>query len=135
MIELTNSIAQIVEADDRVLFDRVIVHSGCAERHREGSGAITLTKPGKYKVSFSGNIAVPTGGTIDEVALALMVDGDVLTGTIMRVTPAAVEEYFNVSTVRIVDVYCGSSVTIAVENYGIDAALVDNPNLLVVRVA
>lgn len=135
MIELTNSIEQTVNIDDRVLFDRVIVHSGCAERHRDGSGAVTLTKPGKYKVTFSGNIAVPTGGTLDEVSLALTVDGDVLSGTVMRATPAAVTEFFNVATDRIVDVYCGTSVTIAVENYGEVAVLVDNPNLLVVRVA
>lgn len=135
MIELINSEIQTVAVGQRVLFDRTVTHTGCAERHRAESGTITLVKPGKYKVFFSANITVPTGSTPTEVALDLIQDGDILSGTVMRATPAAVGEYFNVSTERIVDVYCGQSTTISVANAGIIPVTVDNPNIIIVRVA
>jgi len=135
MIELINSEIQTVAVGQRVIFDKSITHTGCAERHRTESGTITLVKPGKYKVFFAANITVPTGTTPTEVALNLIQDGDVLPGTLMRATPAAIEEYFNVSTERIVDVYCGSTTTISVANAGLTPALIDNPNIIIVRVA
>lgn len=135
MIELTDLGVQTVLASDNVLFEKKLVHSGCAERHREGSGIITLTKPGRYRVTFSGNIAVPTGGTVGEVLLALSLDGETLVGTIMRAVPADELQYFNVSVDRLVDVFCGSSATVAVENPGTVPVSVDNPLITVVRVA
>lgn len=135
MIELINSEIQTVTVGQRVLFNRTVTHTGCAERHRTESGTITLIKPGKYKIYFSANVAVPTGSTPTEVTLDLIQDGDILPGTIMRATPAAIDEYFNVSTERIVDVYCGSTTTISVANAGTTPVLVDNPNIIAVRVA
>lgn len=135
MIELTNSEIQTVLVGQRVVFDRTITHTGCAEYHRVTSGNVTLTKPGKYLVSFSANIAIPTGVTPTEVALDLVQDGDILGGTVMRATPAAVDEYFNVSRDRIVDVFCGTTSVIGVANAGTTNVSVDNPNLIVRRIA
>ena len=95
MIELINTAPQTVPIGQSVVYNSTAVKGGCAERHREGSAQIVLTKPGRYLVSFSGNIAVPTGETVGEISLALTYDGEVLGGSTMRVTPAAVEEYFN----------------------------------------
>ncbi len=134
MIELTNTIPQTVPVGQSVVYNATVVRGGCAERHREGSAQVTLTKPGRYLVSFSGNIAVPTGETVGEVSLAITYDGEILGGSIMRATPAAVEEYFNVSTQHYVDVYCSCCVNVAVQNSGAIPVLVDNPNITVVRV-
>lgn len=135
MIELTNPEIQTVLVGQRVIFDRAVTHTGCAEYHRGTSGNVTLTKPGKYLVSFSANIAVPTGVTPTEVALDLIQDGDILSGTVMRATPAVALEYFNVSTDRIVDVFCGTTSVIGVANAGTTNVNVDNPNIIVRRIA
>ncbi len=134
MIELINTAVQMVLAGQSVVYNAVAVHSGCAERHRQGSAQITLTKPGRYLITFSGNIAIPTGGTVGEISLGLSQDGEILGGSLMRVTPAAVEEYFNVSTQHYVDVFCNCCVNVSVENTSDQPILVDNPNFTAVRV-
>lgn len=134
MIELINTAVQTVPVGQSVVYNSTAVRGGCAERHREGSAQITLTKPGRYLISFSGNIAVPEGETVGEVSLAVTYDGEVLGGSVMRVTPAAVAEYFNVSTQHYVDVYCSCCVNVAVQNTGTISVLVDNPNITAVRV-
>lgn len=134
MIELTNTAVQTVPIGQSVVYNSTAVKGGCAERHREGSAQITLTKPGRYLVAFSGNIAVPTGETVGEISLALTYDGEVLGGSTMRVTPAAVAEYFNVSTQHYVDVYCNCCVNVAVLNTSGIPVLVESPNITAVRV-
>lgn len=135
MIELLNPTVQSVEIGRNVVFTDEIGSKCGAERHRAGSGQLMLAKPGRYLVSFAGNIAVPaTGGTLGEVSLGIALNGEALTGSIMRITPAAVSEYFNVATMHYIDVLCGCCATITVQNTGISAVNVDNPNLTAVRV-
>lgn len=137
MIELVYSGAtpQLVPIGQSVVFNTEAVKSGCAERHRSGSAQLTLVKPGRYLVNFNGNIAVPaTGGTVGEISLGIALNGEPMTGSVMRATPAAVSEFFNVSTQHYIDVTCGCCVTITVHNTGVSAVDVDNPNLTAVRV-
>lgn len=139
MIELTNTTEQTVTTGSSVLYNTVSVKSGCAERHRNGSGQITLSGAGRYLVTFSGNVSVPTGQTVGEVSLAIAQQGEAIQGTTMRATPAAVEEYFNVSTQTYVDVFnnCTGGTccqTISVENVGTIPVQVDSPNFTAVRV-
>lgn len=139
MIELTNSQVQIIPVGGTATFNVVVVKSGCAERHRAGSGQIDLVALGRHLATFSGNISVPTGETVGEVALAISQEGETRQGTVMRATPAAVNEYFNVSTQTYVDVYsnCTGSAccqTISVKNVGTIPVQLDNPNFTAVRV-
>lgn len=117
-----------------VIYNATAVKGGCAERHRAGSAQVVLTKPGRYLVGFSGNIAIPTGGTAGEISLALTYDGEPIAGSAMRITPAAVEQYGNVSTQHYVDVYCNCCVTVSVQNTSGVAILVESPNITAVRV-
>lgn len=135
MIELLNVLPQTVAVNGNVLFTSTAVKSGHCERHREGSGVLTLTAPGRYLIGFSGNIAVPTGTAVGEVSLAIALDGEVLPGSTMRATPAAVANFFNVATTHYVDVYCNCCASISVKNNGAIPVVVDNPNLTAVRVA
>lgn len=134
MLELTNSVVQEVAAGQSVVFNSTSVKSGCAERHREGSGQITLTKPGRYLVTFSGNIAIPSGGTVGEIALGIAQAGEIIGGTLMRSTPTAVENFNNVSSQTYVNVYCNCCETVTIKNAGINSVSVDNPNITAVRV-
>lgn len=135
MIELINTAVQTVTAGQSVVYNSTAIRSSCGkERHREGSAFVTLLPPGRFLVTFSANIAVPTGETAGEVSLGITQDGEVLGGSIMRVTPAAVEQYFNVSSQHYVDTYCQCCVNVGVQNTGTIPVLVDNPNITVVRV-
>lgn len=140
MIELTGAL-QTVEPGQDVLFNNAAVQSKCSpERWRGGSGQVTLTQPGRYLVTFSGNVAVPTGGTAGEVSLGIALQGEAMYGSIMRATPAAAAEFFNVSTQHYVDVprsCCGGVCcqTVTIKNTGTAAVSVDNANITAVRVA
>lgn len=135
MIELINTAVQTVPIGQSVVYNSAAVRSACGkERHREGSAFVTLLPPGRFLVSFSANIAVPTGETFGEISLGITQNGEVLGGSLMRVTPAAVEQYFNVSTQHYVDTYGGCCVDVGARNTSEIPILVDNPNITVARV-
>lgn len=138
MLEIIQTEEITVPVGQSVTFDETAVKSGCAEYFRTGSATVRLLKPGRYLVTFAGNIAVPTGETVGEVSLGLAVDGGTLSGSVMRATPAAVEELFNVSTQHYVDVpmCCGSVgvASVSVLNTADIPVLVDNANMTIVRV-
>ncbi len=135
MIELINTMEQTVPIGQSVVYNNTVFQSrnGC-ESYRGDGGQIRLNRPGVYRVTFNGNIAVPTGETVGEISVGITQDGEVLNGTIARVTPAAVEEFFNVSAQTLVCVPCGCCVTVAVRNISDIPILVDNPNFNAVRV-
>lgn len=134
MIEIIGVPIQKVAIGQNILFPQTVVKGGCAERHRNGSGLITLLKPGRYLVTFSGNIAVPAGETVGQISVGIARGGEVIPGTIMRVTPAAVNQYFNVSAQTYVDVYCGCCENVSVENTSAIPINVQDANLTAVRV-
>jgi hypothetical protein len=67
-------------------------------------------------VSFGANIAVPTGGTVEAISLAIAVDGEAIASTTMIITPAAVEEFFNVFGAIYLDIPRGCCSQISVKN-------------------
>ena len=80
-------------------------------------------------------IAVPTGGTAGAISIALAIAGEPLYSTIATVTPAAVENYFNVSVSAFIEVDRGCCLNAAVENVSAQAINLANPNLIIERVA
>lgn len=106
--------------------------------HRNGSGILTLRGCGsncfaRYEVTYGANIAVPTGGTVAAIAVALAIDGETLQSSRAIVTPAAVEQYFNVSRTAIITVPNGCCYTVALENVnaGVDGEIVDEQTISV----
>ena len=75
------------------------------------------------------------GRLIFTISLALAVDGELLQSTRMIVTPAAVENFFNVSAQSYIDVPCGCCSTVSVQNTSTQAIEVQNANLIAVREA
>lgn len=57
-----------------------------------------------YQVTFNGNIAIPEGGTVTPIAVALTVNGEPRYVSRAIFTPAAVEEYGNVTSTAIIKV-------------------------------
>ena len=87
----------------------------------------------EYLVMFSANRAVPTGGTAGEISLALTIDGSVIPASTMIVTPAAVEEYSNVSVAVNAQIWRGCCETLSVVNTSDQAVLVQNANIVISR--
>lgn len=140
MAEFTGIALQTVAAGANVLFTETPVTGNCNVIHRAGSGIVTLRGCANqcralYKVTFGGNIAIPTGGTVGEISLAIAIDGEALASATMIETPAAVEEFANVFTAVLIAVPRGCCVTVAVQNVGGEAVNVQNANLIVERVA
>lgn len=69
-----------------------------------------------YHVSYSGNIAVPEGGTAGEIQLALSVNGFIRPFTIAAATPAAAEDFWHVSGETDIYVDAGCCTNVAVVN-------------------
>ena len=89
----------------------------------------------RFRVSFGGNIAVPTGGTVGPISLAIAINGEPVATTTMISTPAAVEEYNNVFSAIFLDVPKGCCSQISVKNISDDDIEIQNANLIVERVA
>lgn len=58
----------------------------------------------QYQVTFNGNIAIPEGGTVTPIAVAIAVNGEPRLTSRAIYTPAAVEEYGNVTSTAIIKV-------------------------------
>ena len=97
-------------------------------KHREGTGSFLLSgyvpyntcgcraKTAEYLVSFGANIAVPTGGDVEEISVAIEIDGATIPASIMRYTPDAVEDFGNVSRTITADVWKNCCETVTVTN-------------------
>lgn len=139
-MEIIAVATQTVAENQNVLFTDSITCGNCSITHRDGSGLVTLRGTtnqcrARYKVSFGGNIAIPTGGTVEAISLGLAIDGEALGSSTMIVTPAAVEEYFNVFGAMFVDVPKGCCLTASIQNVSTQPILVQNANLIIERVA
>ena len=58
----------------------------------------------RYQITFNGNVSLPEGGTVVPIAVALAVNGETKLTSRAIVTPAAVEEFFNVTSTAIITV-------------------------------
>lgn len=68
-----------------------------------------------YRVTYNGNIAIPEGGTVTPIAVALTVNGEPRPTSRAIYTPAAVDEYGNVTSTAIIKVPRGCCFTLSVE--------------------
>ena len=140
MAEYTNAnIVEVAAGQNVPLMENVVNSKPCIV-HREGAGIVTLRGltnqcKARFRVAFGGNIAIPTGGTVEVITAALSINGEPLTSATATVTPAAVENYFNIFVSAIVEVPRGCCLTVAMENTSTQAINFANSNLAVDRVS
>ncbi len=104
----------IVHQDDSGLFQvRGVVNNPCAEY-------------GKLKINFGANVAIPTGGTVEPITLAITVNGVTEPATTMISTPAAVEEFNNVSREVEIPIPRGCCQNVSITNTSSQPILVQN---------
>lgn len=159
MAEFTYNPVQTVQPNQPVVLNTSI---GCPHGyvlHRNESGIVTLrgivNNPcgnfARYQVTFNGNIAIPDGGTVGPISIALAIDGEPILTSRAIVTPAATatdpvttENFFNVTSTAIITVPKCCCFNVSVENTSESATpattpapaiLVQNANLTVTRIA
>ena len=152
MAEFTYNPIQLVEPGQNVILNTSIGCNRGYVLHRNESGIVTLRGIvnnacgcfARYQVTFNANIAIPEDGTAGPVSVALAIDGEPILTSRAIVTPAAVDEYFNVTSTAIITVPKGCCFTVAVENTSSSATPgttpapainVQNANLTVSRIA
>lgn len=139
-MEVTANLLQTVAVNQNVLFTDTVVPGNCSIVHRDGSGLVTMRGitnqcRARFRVSFGGNIAIPTSGTIAPISLAIAINGEPVATTTMTITPAAGEQFGNVFSTVFIDVPAGCCSQVSVENISTQAIEVKNANLIVERVA
>ena len=140
--EYSMTALQTVAVDDNVLFSNG--SRACRKgfiQHRDDSGIFFLKGASNgcravYRVTFNGNIAIATGGTVEPISIALTINGEELGNALATVTPAAIGDFFNVSVTTFIEIPCGCCVTVSVENVS-DTTDIDvtNANIIFDRVA
>ena len=147
MAEYSANAIQIVNPGETVVFTES--PEPCARgfvRHRDGTGNFLLSgwtprrmcgcsraKAASYLANFGANVSIPTGGTVEAISLAITVDGATVPSSSMIVTPAAVDEYFNVSREIDVDIWNGCCETVSVRNTSEQPIQVQNANIIFSR--
>lgn len=152
MAEFTMNAIQLVQPNQPVLLEGSFWGRRNYIFHQGESGIITLrgivnnpyAEFALYQVTFNGNIALPDGATVGPIAVAIARNGEPLLTSRAIVTPAAVDQYFNVTSTAFVVVPRGCCFDISVENISESATPaatpapainVQNANLVVQRVA
>ena len=139
-MEVIGNALQTVDVHQNVIFPSTAVPGGNTILHREGSGLVTLRGitnqcRARFRVTFGANIAVPTGGTVGPISLAISLNGEPVVETTMISTPAAVEQFNSISRSLFLDVPSGCCTQIAVQNISTEAINVQNASLIIERVA
>lgn len=149
MAEYTANAVQTINPGESVVFTATT--SPCRRgfvRHSDGTGGFLLsgwvpnnsycpcanvTNSAEYLVDFGANIAVPTGGTVGAISVAIAIDGGTVPASTMTVTPAAVEEYFNIGRNITVDIFNGCCQTVTVRNISDQPIEMQNANIRFTR--
>lgn len=140
MAEYTSAAIQAVAAGQNVPLTETAVNSKPCIVHRPGAGVVTLRGltnqcKARFRVTFGGNIAIPTGGTVEAITAALAINGEPLNSATAIVTPAATDNYFNIFVSAIVEVPKGCCLTVAMENTSTQAINIANANMVVDRIS
>lgn len=144
-VELGYNDVQTINYGQSAILNTIVGYPNGFVYHRNGSGISTLrgitcnrcAQGVRYEVTLNANIAVPTGGTVGPIAVAVAIDGEPIGTSRAIVTPAAVEEYFNVTSTAIIFVPKGCCFNTSIENVSDDnaAILMQNANVTIKRLA
>lgn len=143
MAEFTYNPVQLINPNQNAIFLTSIPCNKGYVYHRNESGIVILrgivnnacSNFARYRVTFNGNIAVPTGETVGPISVALSIDGEAIQTSTAIVTPAAVENYFNVTSIAYITVPRGCCFNVGLENVSTIPINLQNANLVISREA
>lgn len=96
----------------------------------------TSNRFARYEVELQANIAIPEGGAVTPIALAITLNGVAIPDSVAIVTPAAAEDVWHVHTSATITVPCGCCVSISgayVDATEDDATVTPTPSIFVRR--
>ena len=153
MAEYLANAVQNVSLNSPVLFTASIPCNRGYIYHEDETGIFTLrgivNNPSccfaRYQVTFNGNIAIPEGGAVTPIAIAISVQGEPRLTSRAIFTPKAVDEFGNITSTALITVPKGCCFGLSVRY--VDATTdtptveptplieVQNANLVINRVA
>lgn len=145
---LANSV-QSVNLNAPIIFSASIPCTKGYVYHEDETGifilrGITPNCFAQYQVTFNGNIAIPEGGTVGPIGIALAINGEPRLTSRAIYVPAAVDTYGNVTSTAIIKIPRGCCFTLSVDYVPGDddpattptpVIEVQNANLVVARIA
>ena len=150
MAEYLANAVQEVDLNSPVLFTASIPCTKGYVYHEDETGNFILRGRtpncfARYQVTFNGNIAIPEGGAVGPIAVAIAVNGEQRPTSRAIFVPAAVDEYGNVTSTAIVVVPKGCCFSMSVryvsgitdDPAAVPAPVIEvqNANLVINRVA
>ena len=150
MAEYLANAVQNVALNNPILFSASIPCTKGYVYHEDETGifilkGVTNNCFARYQITFNGNIAIPTGGAISPIAVAITVNGEPRPTSEADFVPAVVDTYGNVTSTAIVTVPRGCCFSVSVRYVDattLDAAVtptpaieVKNANVVINRVA
>ena len=150
MAEYLSNAVQLVSIDNPIIFSASIPCTKGCVYHEDETGifilrGVTNNCFARYQVTYNGNIAIPTGGAVTPIALAISVNGETRPTSEAIFTPVAVDDFGNVTSTAIITVPkgCCFSVSVRYVDATVDDATttptpvieVQNSNLVITRVA
>lgn len=149
MAEWTGVAVQTVNPGESIVFtENPVPCTRGLILHREDSGAFLLkgvsdiptvgcccnrNRTVNYMLDFGANVAIPTGEAVAPITVAIAVDGNTLAGTTMEVTPAAVEQFANISRATNVPIWKGCCQTVSIRNISTIPILVEAANVVITK--
>ena len=149
MAEYLANAVQPIALNAAAVFDASIPCNRGYIFHEDGTGifilrGITQNCFARYQVVFNGNIAIPEGGDVTPIAVAIALNGEARQTSRAIFTPAETEEYGNVTSTAIITVPKGCCFSLSVRYVpGVDDPTViptpvidlQNANLTISRIA
>lgn len=140
MAKYITSTDQNVALNNTIPFDIVSIpcNRGCVIPLT--TGVLTLrsgsNNQARYDVNLQANIAIPEGGTVTPIAVAITLNGVAIPESVAIVTPAAAEDVWHVNTSTPITVPCGCCVSVSaayVDGTEDDATVTPTPSIFVRR--
>lgn len=149
MAEYLANAEQVISLNQPAIFTASIPCNRGYVFHEDETGifilrGITPNCFARYQVTFNGNVAIPTGGEVTPIAVALTVNGEPRLTSRAIFTPAAVDVYGNVTSTAIITVPKGCCFTLSVRYVSADddpatvptpVIQMQNANLTINRIA
>lgn len=149
MAEYLANAQQSVDLNAPVVFTASIPCAKGYVYHEDETGIFILRGAtpncfARYRVTFNGNIAIPEGGDVAPIAVAITVNGEPRPTSRAIFTPAAAEDFGNVTSTAIITVPRGCCFSVSVRAVSgvtdpadTPAPVIDviNANLVIDRIA
>lgn len=140
MADFVANAVQTVDLNQPILFDASIPCTKGYVFHENQTGnfilrGVTPNAFARYQLTFNGNIAIPDGGAVTPIAVAITVNGETRPTSRAIFTPVAVDEYGNVTSTAIITVPRGCCFDIGVKYVSgvTDGTTVPTPSINVIN--